>query len=55
MAEVGQSSRTEGPKALMRVGHDPYQWGWFRLTCSDRNKPGAPPVFVLDDAEDQGY
>ena len=39
----------------MRVGHDPYQWGGPRLTWSDQNQPEAPPIFVLDDAEEQGY
>ncbi|CAD6265970.1 unnamed protein product [Miscanthus lutarioriparius] len=55
VAEVTKPSRTEGPVALVRVGRDPYQWGSPRLTWSDRNQPGTPPVFVLDDAEEQGY
>jgi hypothetical protein len=55
MAEVAQPSRTEAPAALVWVGRDPYQWGGPRLTWSDRNQPVAPPVFVLDDAEEQGY
>lgn len=55
VAEVAEPSRAEGPAALVRVGRDPYQWGGPRLTWSDRNQPGTPPVFVLDDAEEQGY
>ncbi|XP_066353306.1 uncharacterized protein [Miscanthus floridulus] len=55
VAEVAEPSRAEGPAALVRVGRDPYQCGGPRLTWSDRNQPGTPPVFVLDDAEEQGY
>jgi hypothetical protein len=40
---------------LMRVGHDPYLWNGPCLTWSDQNQPGAPPIFVLDDIEEQGY
>jgi hypothetical protein len=54
MAEVAQSSHTEGPTTIMWVGHSPYQWG-LCLTWSDRNQPEAPLIFVLDDAEEQGY
>jgi hypothetical protein len=39
----------------VQVGHDPYQWGGPRLTWSNRNQPGAPPVFMLDDVEEQEY
>jgi hypothetical protein len=55
MAKVAQSSRVKGPAALERVGCDPYQWGGLHLTWLDQNQLEAPPVFVLDDAEEQGY
>jgi hypothetical protein len=55
LAEVAQPSRVEGSMALMQVGRDPYQWGGLRLTWSDQNLPEAPPVFMLDDVEEQGY
>jgi hypothetical protein len=32
LAEVAQSSQAEGLAALVRVGHDPIQWGGPRLT-----------------------
>jgi hypothetical protein len=53
MAEVAQPSCDEGSTTLMRVGHDPYQWGSPRLTWLDQNQPGAPSVFVLDNIEEQ--
>jgi hypothetical protein len=55
MAKVAQSSYVEGPMALVWVGCDPYQSGGSHLTWSDQNQPGAPPVFVLDNTEEQGY
>jgi hypothetical protein len=55
MVEVAQPSCIKGPATLVRVGHDPYQWDGPRLTWSDRNQPGAPSIFLLDDVEEQGY
>jgi hypothetical protein len=55
MAKVAQPSCVEGPMTLMRVGRNPYPWNGPCLTWSDRNQPGAPPIFVLDDIEEQGY
>jgi hypothetical protein len=52
LVEVAQSSHTEGPATLMRVGRDHFQWGGPRLTWSDWNQLEAPPVFVLDDVEE---
>jgi hypothetical protein len=54
VVKVAQSSRAEGPSTLVRVGCDPHRWGSPCLTWSDRNQPGAPPVFVLDNVEEQG-
>jgi hypothetical protein len=54
MAEVAQPSYAGGSATLVRMGHDPFQWDGACLTWSDRNRPEAQPVFMLDDIEELG-
>lgn len=51
IVEVAQS----GAGSLERAGLDPFGWGGPRLAWGNRADPEAPPVFILDDAKEQGY